>query len=680
MSSSTRTFVSHPPMRPLPTPSSRPMAKGPSCFVDPERGSDIRAGTESAPWKTIHHAICHVPASGTLYLRGGVYYENVRIGRVARADAPLTICSYPGELAVIDGGLREFVESPQTAWEKIPGRVPDYFRSVRAYPNFRHVLGWFGDSMVPLLTYQARIDIEETERIYFEQARGKPFPLPLYFGPGVWYDPETGHIYARLTNTHYGADFDYPGTADYRGVRDPREVPIVISPYNALPLYIDCAEHIVLRDLVVRGGGENTVMLHDAQHITFDNVVVYCGTYGLRSKSSGPVKFLHSALRGSIPPWFVHAAGCLRNIPGARSLRDPESGKHNAGRDVTRLNTHVLAALEGRTEEMVNYAFPGNHHWEFAHSDFTDGFDGIHFSGECILFHHNRVDRFFDDSIYLTPLTPRYLDQAHIFQNLFIRCLLPIGFGGLSEPGGPIYIYRNVVDMRTKLPASHGKWFSNIPIVGHFRGVEFFNFGSLFIYQNTIISRMGPRLGETLTQDVRRPYGLATLAFTKQAWPRRVFNNLFVYLAGMVPPAPQTMPFLEEDVQADGNVHVDLANPQASAAKLAKFKQSDFFEKTKPKYAPGWEANSRVGDANFAAFSADPWAVNDYRLEKDSDAAGAGLPLPADWEDPLRPTDGRLPDVGALPLGSEPMRVGRELPPDWKETYAWLEGPKAHET
>src|ERR1043166_8141200 len=97
-------FLSHPPMRPLPTPSSRPMGKGEARFVDAARGRDENAGSESAPWKTVMQGIERVPAGGTLYLRAGVYYENVRVGRVARADASITIRSYPGELAVIDGG------------------------------------------------------------------------------------------------------------------------------------------------------------------------------------------------------------------------------------------------------------------------------------------------------------------------------------------------------------------------------------------------------------------------------------------------------------------------------------------------------------------------------------------------------------------------------------------------
>lgn len=645
------------------------MGRGPARFVDAVRGHDANPGTQRSPWRTIRRALGELRAGDTLYLRGGVYHEHLYVSLRGRADKPITIRGFPGERAILDGGFREFLESPRDAWVPVPG-VPDYFRSKRPYRNERYILGWFADSMVPLLTYQHRIDIEERSRVYFEKQDGEPYPLPIYLGPGIWYDADSGHIHARLTNTNYGSDFDYPGTADYRGVRDPREVGLVIAPFRSLPIFLDGAEHVTIQDIAVRGAGENALLLHGSQYVTFDNVVTYCGTYGLRARSSGPVKFLRSTLYGGNPPWFVHAAGCLRNIPGPRTLDDPESGRNKLQRDVTRLNTHVLVAIQGRTEEQVDYAFPGNHHWEFAYSDFTDGFDGIHLGGECIRFHHNRVDRFFDDSIYLTPLTSHYLDQVHVYQNLFTRCLLPIGFGGLARPGGPIYIYRNVIDQRTELPSTHGKWFTNQPFVGHFRSVADFNFGPLHIYQNTLLSKMNPRLSDTVSQDVLRSYGLATLAFTRADGPRRVFNNLFAYTRGMIPPDERTLPLLDEDVQVDGNFHHDLRDPVASAKKLARYRKSAFFRKTRQRYKPGWEARARVGDARFLACEVDPWTVNDYRLGAGSEAIGAGIVLPAGLPDPLRPARGGRPDAGALPFGSRPFRPGRNA---GNGVLSWLE-------
>jgi hypothetical protein len=50
--------------------------------------------------------------------------------------------------------------------------------------------------------------------------------------------------------------------------------------------------------------------------------------------------------------------------------------------------------------------------------------------------------------------------------------------------------------------------------------------------------------------------------------------------------------------------------------------------------------------------------VNDYRLRQGSPAIGAGVTLPQDYRDPLRAPDGRRPDIGAIPAGSEQLRVG----------------------
>ena len=70
-------FASHPPQRPLPSPSARAMAEGPARFVDPVRGNDADDGGKEKPWKTIRHALPLLSAGDTLALRGGSYFENV---------------------------------------------------------------------------------------------------------------------------------------------------------------------------------------------------------------------------------------------------------------------------------------------------------------------------------------------------------------------------------------------------------------------------------------------------------------------------------------------------------------------------------------------------------------------------------------------------------------------------
>src|SRR5262249_46075925 len=110
-------FRSHPPMRPLPGVPRRELVAGPALFVDAARGDDGAAGTERAPLRTLAVALRRLNPGETLYLRGGTYYEKVFLTRSGTAEAPITICAYPGERVVLDGSLREFQEEPETSWE-----------------------------------------------------------------------------------------------------------------------------------------------------------------------------------------------------------------------------------------------------------------------------------------------------------------------------------------------------------------------------------------------------------------------------------------------------------------------------------------------------------------------------------------------------------------------------------
>src|SRR5205085_12156277 len=112
---------SHPATRPLPAPRAQPLARGPTLFVGAARGQDSNAGTAEAPWTTLAHALRRLKPGDTLYLRGGTYHEKACLRRSGTAEAPIAIASYPGELATIDGGLREFLDSPATAWEPFRG-------------------------------------------------------------------------------------------------------------------------------------------------------------------------------------------------------------------------------------------------------------------------------------------------------------------------------------------------------------------------------------------------------------------------------------------------------------------------------------------------------------------------------------------------------------------------------
>lgn len=151
--------------------------------------------------------------------RGGTFYEKVAPTRSGAADAPITIASYPGELAIIDGGLRGFAESPATSWEPFAGGAEGEFVSTKTYPDTdaRRApmqflpaswepmwgiederplsLGHFADSMVPLHGYRFAADLRARNEFWLRAKRGEAKKgegdTALYGGP-VW---SVMHVY-----------------------------------------------------------------------------------------------------------------------------------------------------------------------------------------------------------------------------------------------------------------------------------------------------------------------------------------------------------------------------------------------------------------------------------------------------------------------------------------------------
>lgn len=68
-------------------------------------GSDSNPGTLAAPLATVQGAVDLARPGDVIYLRGGVYRSTsqVRISKSGTEDAPITLASYPGERAVLDG-------------------------------------------------------------------------------------------------------------------------------------------------------------------------------------------------------------------------------------------------------------------------------------------------------------------------------------------------------------------------------------------------------------------------------------------------------------------------------------------------------------------------------------------------------------------------------------------------
>jgi hypothetical protein len=662
-------FLSHPPQRPLPTASARPLPATAVHFVDPAKGDDANPGSKEQPWKTINASLVKLSAGDTLCLRGGSYFEHVYCAIAGTKEKPITIRSCPGEVAVIDGALPEFQQHPETAWEPVPDGAPGEYRSTAVHKNIRDVLGLFGDSNIGLQTYWYRTDMQAENELWIPNPA--TFIEPMYCGPGLWYDKQSGRIHIRLAHTRLTLPEPAPmKLTQYSGATDPRKLPLVVAPFSAEPLKVDQAMHVRFEDLVFRGGGRATLDLVFGVDLVFDRCTIYAANVGIMSKGTGPLTMTNCGVFGMMAPWFWRSENALYSYSGSTyppfvgetaaperagvTLKAPEQ----VIRNLCRLPTHALVVTDGGYEFETFY-HPHNHDWEISRCEFTDGHDGVYLSGRDIHFHHNLVDNMQDDGIYVSSPTPYISDNIFAHQNLIRQAVDGFGAHARGGPGGKIYLYRNVIDLRAPLHfgrptkanpkgdvfSGHAAWLVHNP--DHILHME-----NIYMYQNTTITPVGHSMGS---------YSSGMIFGCSPDAERRVFNNLFTYLGGakQYPLAYGYKTVKTSNLAFDGNLHWH-ADP---AVKLPAdyFKSSRTHpgsEASKGVYADGWDAHSVIGDPKFVRFSNEPAAAADLRLQSGSPAAKAGVALPAEWPDPLRPAAGVLPDIGAVPVGGEPLKVG----------------------
>lgn len=629
--------VSHPPLRTIPPLTLRPLPSGRTFIVDAARGNDQNSGTEASPWKTIRHAVENLKAGDTVCLRGGVYYENVNVRLAGTKDGPITIRSFPGEQAILDGGIEEFAARPAEAWEPATKGGAGEFQSRKAYPNLRDVVGAFGDSLIGLHTYHHSQDLRAENELADQNGTDPKTSdtKPLYCGPGLWYDRESGRIHVRLAHTHLPA-----GMTNYQGETDPRKLPLVVAPFRSTPLRLDGARYVRVQDLVIRGGGHDTLVIEQCQDVELDNVTLFCGCYGLHAMGAQRLKITRCGFHGSVPPWCFRFDTGLNSYPG------------RPNRDIARYTTHALLVTEAGRESSVFY-FPQNDDWEISYCDFTDAHDGLYLGGIQMRFHHNRVTNMQDDGVYLSPMYVRsgMLPKAnvHLFQNYFGGCLTALAFGGLEPTTDNVYLYRNVFDLRP--PVLTGRPTTASPKAGFSAGKLIGDHGSppwstRYSYHNTFVMAEPARSADMDLVGVSIP-----------SRPSHAFNNLFVHLARL-PAARMLEP--ESGVASDGNLYWQPGLDANEGEKFfARYRSSPLFEQSKKVHANGFESRSLVSDPKFVKLANDAKTDNDYRLADGSLAVDAGVDVSKDWPDPLRGNDSGRPDLGALPRGSEPFQAGR---------------------
>ncbi len=640
-------FLSHAPMRPLPTASKRPLEKGPTYFVDALKGDDKQDGSEGKPWKTITNGVKRLKPGDTLYLRGGTFYEKVRLTRSGTAEAPIVIASYPGEQAVIDGGLREFFESPETSWEPFQGGAAGEYVSTKVYPNVDErkipnqvlpaawepmwgiederplALGSFGDSMVPLHGYRSINDLRSANE--FAVDRKAPRAVGVYCGPGLWYNRETGRIHIRLAHHK----LEGLGDRAYRGETDPRKLKLVIAAgFGDAVLRVNGVKHVKIQGIVLRGAtGSPLIEVYGSENIHFDHLTVYGGFPGLLVNASKDIRVTNCAFRGLAAPW---------------------SGRY-----------HMKYFGTASYQIVFQNSQPVNENIELAYCEFTDDHDFAFLRYiKNLQFHHNFVDNFNDDGLECGPKLRSH--SMYIFQNRIGACLgvfqqheidkdeSPTG----HDPKAGIYIFRNVFDQRAgvwyNMPAKADPTGDFLHAEGHFVG----DHGSpvypvMRVYHNTMLRRM----------PVFRDYFLFGLgASALKNTERDVFNNIFVQMERV--PGVVILGKEAGHLREGGNLLWGIKDgPTLKGDPFAKFRKSVLFTESRKHFEPGWTTQDRVANPKFVKLSGDE-AASDLRLQADSPAVNSGQLIPKDWPDPLRDADQGAPDVGTLPLGAAVWGVG----------------------
>ncbi len=633
------------PPRPLPQPlAEEPLAER-SRFVDALRGNDHNDGTFEHPWKSVQYAVDHLEPGEVLYLRGGVYYERVHLRRSGLPQQPIVIRSYPGELAILDGGVREFYEDPSASWEPVADGAHGEFVSTHSYLNRdtrrvpRHFLpgarepflghegerplafGFLADSMIPLHGYRRLRDLRADNEVF----SGKSEEKPLYCGPGLWFNRQTGRIHIRLVPTRL------PGLdqISYRGPTDPRQARLAISVgFGDEVLRLNGVSHITIRGIVFRGAtGSPLIQIYGCVGIELDHITAYGGFPALLLDASRDVRIQHSAFRGNAAPWSSRAHMKYYGTPSYQII--------------------------------LYNSQPLNENIEISWCEFTDDHDFAFLRFVRNLhFHHNYVDNFNDDGLECGPKLRNH--TIYIYQNYIGRSLIPFSQHEIvpdespadHDPDSGVYIFRNLIDLRWGVyVAPHESDPS-----GHFlhqEGHVASDHGSpiwpvLRFYHNTVIRR-GPTFRNYFL------FGLAAQGL--RSTERDVFNNIFLQTES---PMQVVMPAFAHPVhlREGGNVLWSLAADQtASVHPLDVFRRSMQFGESQKLYPPGWTSLDRWADPRLV----DPSPMDtlpDMRLGPHSAAVDAGVPIPGSWPDPLRAADTGNPDSGAIPAGLDGWAVG----------------------
>jgi hypothetical protein len=599
-----------------------PPPQGPAFYVAPN-GDDQNPGTETEPWRTLARGLSGLVPGDTLLLRGGTYFESATVSVSGTALHPITIRSFPGELAILDSGPRDFRTPGNGDWELVNAAIGEY-RSANLAPSgtpYGYVAGIPGyeNGRVGLVPYVSATAFRATSETWVNGS------TQYYVGPGLFRDAGTGRLHIRLQKTaamraveaRYGQVFplDFP---------DPRDYPILVSQGDStLTLR---GSHLVIRDLAVNQARRAIDLPSTVEDVRIENVEVWLGDAAIDCRGAGShdITVTQCRVYGDVPRWIFWTDAKVDPAP-ADLMRQTSIDFSNGAHDVEVAFNHVR----------------GGHDLVGVNSDERD-----------FQIHHNVLQNCADDACEFEGTTD--IGRIEFHHNYVLNGLVAIS-PGQDTPAttGPMLFHHNVF-VELRLPPVNRQ-----PGIVSWNGGAQFDFeymfkqhsGNTFYYDNTMVM-LSTGSGQGINITPLRP------ASTYCA------NNIMVMVNGRVTGSYRTA----AGQIVDGNLYWKVNTVDATSLMASQDTVPALFAAT------GLEQNGigslprRGTDPQFAALQlnvANPAAtvwqldaasevqpITAFALRAGSPARNAAIPIP------VHPVFGALPeandsrDLGALPFGA----------------------------
>lgn len=522
-------------------------------FYASPQGTNSAPGTFDEPWRTVQYGMGQLNPGDTLFLREGVYHENGLVVSSGGTDAdPITVRSSTGEVAVIDGGVTDYLSIPNTGWEVVD---PD----IHLYKTKRTFVAptagaWLIDEEVQVIQYERYDCLTSTNWVVNLQDA-------VYMGPGVYIDGE-GYVYIRLEQNPLdltGPDGDPipPVPAD----PNPNQNRIGLFDSRILFILQDAA-HLTFRNLEFANAERIFDCRGTSGNLLFDACTFRYREYGILSRhpAVSGVEVKHCEFDSGMGEW-LHWTD-IKNGP----IDVSEAGG-----------------------EFQNFALSGPMNgWRIHHNLIRDSMDGLLLAADTADCHvtSNVFVNLRDDAINVFPETSHVTIAGNIMHSCFAGVSI---LGNSAGTRGPVYIHHNIIDFTEKLrigrtgnyrEVTFPNWGAGNPFGGHGDGDHL---GYWKIYNNTFIGATGRVSTFSMKPTVDKNPELLVL------------NNIFHALDNRT--------LLADDQEASGSFYDGDLFWQAAPGKpmFANFANSNDYYSVTQLVASGtaWETNAIEADAGF---------------------------------------------------------------------------------